>query len=448
MSALADPLLLARLQFAANISFHILFPSINMALAWVLLYFKLRGRANDGAPWQAAYRTWVKVFALSFALGVVSGVTMSFQFGTNWPGYMQRVGNIAGPLLGYEVLTAFFLEATFLGVMLFGRGRVSERMHLLATLLVAVGTTLSAFWILALNSWMQTPAGYVMIDGQAHATSWWAVIFNPSFPYRLTHMLLASGLTVAFLLAGLSSYRRLRGERSAEVAATLRTGVLLAAVLIPVQIFIGDLHGLNTLEHQPAKIAAMEAIWDTERGADLRLFAWPDEATRSNRFEITIPDAASLILTHSWNGELRGLNSFPDHPPVAPLFFSFRIMVGVGLLMLAVSWLAAWQTLRRGEPSVLVQRGLLVMTFSGWLAVLAGWYTTEIGRQPWLVYGLLKTADAASDVPAGMIGLTLGLYLTLYVALILAYVWVLFYMARKAGAADSPGAESNMVQVP
>ena len=448
MSPLADPLLLARVQFAANISFHILFPSITMALAWVLLYFKLRGRTHTGAPWQAAYRTWVKVFALSFALGVVSGVTMSFQFGTNWPGYMQRVGNIAGPLLGYEVLTAFFLEASFLGVMLFGQRRVSERMHLTATVLVAFGTSLSAFWILALNSWMQTPAGHVMIDGQAHAADWWAVIFNPSFPYRLAHMLLASGLTVAFLMAGLSAYRRLRGERSAELAATQRTGVLLAAVLIPVQIFVGDLHGLNTLEHQPAKIAAMEAIWDTERGADLRLFAWPDEATRSNRFEVSIPGAASLILTHSRDGELRGLNSFEDHPPVAPVFFAFRVMVGVGLLMLAVSWLAAWQTLRRGEPAAWVQRGLLVMTFSGWLAVLAGWYTTEIGRQPWLVQGLLKTADAASDVPGGMIGLTLGLYLTLYAVLIVAYVWVLFYMARKAGGDASPGAAPTRAQVP
>ncbi len=437
MEALADPLLLARIQFAANISFHILFPSINMALAWLLLYFRLRARGPGGAPWLAAYGSWVKVFALSFALGVVSGVTMSFQFGTNWPGYMQRVGNIAGPLLGYEVLTAFFLEATFLGVMLFGQRRVSERMHLTATALVAFGTSLSAFWILALNSWMQTPAGFTMIDGQAHATSWWAVIFNPSFPYRLTHMMLASGLTVAFLVAGLCAYRRLRGERSAEVVVTQRTAVRLAAVLIPIQIAVGDLHGLNTLEHQPAKIAAMEAIWDTERGADLRLIAWPDEKTRSNRFELTVPDAASLILTHRRDGELRGLDSFPDHPPVGPVFWAFRVMVGIGLLMLAVSWLAAWQTRQGGEPGRLVQRVLVGMTFSGWLAVLAGWYVTEIGRQPWVVYGLLRTADVASTVPAPTIGLSLALYLSLYVILSVSYVWVLFYMARKAGKRPS-----------
>jgi cytochrome d ubiquinol oxidase subunit I len=437
MTVLTDPLLLARIQFAANISFHILFPSINMALAWLLLYFRLRGRGPGGAPWMAAYGSWVKVFALSFALGVVSGVTMSFQFGTNWPGYMQHVGNIAGPLLGYEVLTAFFLEATFLGVMLFGQRRVSERMHLTATALVAIGTSLSAFWILALNSWMQTPAGFTMIDGQAHAASWWRVIFNPSFPYRFTHMMLASGLTVAFLVAGLCAYRRLRGERSAEVLVTQRTAVRLAALLIPIQIAAGDLHGLNTLEHQPAKIAAMEAIWQTERGADLRLIAWPDERTRSNRFEILLPDAASLILTHSRDGEVRGLDSFPDHPPVAPLFWAFRVMVGMGFVMLAVSWLAAWQTRRRGEPPRLLQRVLVVMTFSGWLAVLAGWYVTEIGRQPWIVYGMLRTADVASAVPAPMIGLSLAMYLSLYVVLIVSYVWVLFYMARKAGERPS-----------
>jgi cytochrome d ubiquinol oxidase subunit I len=437
MSLLSDPLLLARIQFAANISFHILFPSINMALAWLLLYFRLRARGPDGAPWLAAYGSWVKVFALSFALGVVSGVTMSFQFGTNWPGYMQHVGNIAGPLLGYEVLTAFFLEATFLGVMLFGQRRVSARMHLTATALVAIGTSLSAFWILALNSWMQTPAGFTMIDGQAHAASWWAVIFNPSFPYRLTHMMLASGLTVAFLVAGLCAYRRLRGERSAEVIVTQRTAVRLAALLIPVQIAVGDLHGLNTLEHQPAKIAAMEAIWQTERGADLRLIAWPDERTRSNRFEILLPDAASLILTHSRDGEVRGLDSFPDHPPVAPVFWAFRVMVGVGFVMLAVSWLAAWQSRRGSEPRRLTQRLLLAMTFSGWLAVLAGWYVTEIGRQPWIVYGVLRTADVASAVPAPMIGLSLAMYLSLYVVLIVSYVWVLFYMARKAGERPS-----------
>jgi cytochrome d ubiquinol oxidase subunit I len=440
-----DPLILARIQFAANISFHILFPTITIALGWLLLYFKLRWRTSGDPKWQRAYRTWVKVFALAFALGVVSGITMSFQFGTNWPGFMESVGNIAGPLLGYEVLTAFFLEAAFLGIMLYGQNRVSDRVHTLATFLVAFGTTLSAFWILVLNSWMHTPVGFEMIDGQAHPTDWLAIVFNPSMPYRLTHMLLASGLTVAFLVAGLSAWRWMKGDRGDEVRATLGTGVRLAAVLIPLQILAGDLHGLNTLEHQPAKVAAMEGIWDTERGAALRLFAWPDEATRSNQYEIKVPLLASLILTHEADGVVRGLNDFDQHPPVAPLFFGFRLMVGIGLLMLAVSWLATWQLRRGREPRPWLARALVAMTFSGWVATLAGWYVTEIGRQPWLVYGTLATADAASAVPAPMIAFSLALYLALYALLLVAFVNVLFHLTRKAMQGhDRPAAAATL----
>ncbi|MGO4326872.1 cytochrome ubiquinol oxidase subunit I [Cupriavidus sp. 2TAF22] len=432
-----DPVVLARVQFAANITFHILFPTISIALTWVLLFFKLRFNKTGDDRWMAAYRFWVKIFALTFALGVVSGITMSFQFGTNWPGYMETVGNVAGPLLAYEVLTAFFLEATFLGIMLFGMRRVSNRTHTVATLLVAGGTTLSAFWILALNSWMQTPAGFEMIDGRAHVTSWLAVIFNPSFPYRLVHMLLASGLTVAFLLAGISAYRWLRGDRAPEVLSSLRTGVVIAAVLIPLQIVAGDLHGLNTLHHQPAKIAAMEGIWKTEKGAPAVLFGLPNATTQRNDFEIAIPKLASVYLTHSADGEIKGIDAFEGaHPPVAPLFFAFRIMVGVGLLMLAVSWTAAWQLRRHGQPSRWMARALLAMTFSGWVALVAGWYVTEIGRQPYLVYGVLTTAQAASKVPAMMIGATLAMYLALYAALIAAYISVVFYLARKAGSPD------------
>ena len=428
-----DPIFLSRIQFAANISFHILFPTITIALAWVLLYFKLRYNRSGEAHWIAAYRFWVKVFALSFALGVVSGVTMSFQFGTNWPGFMLAVGNIAGPLLAYEVLTAFFLEATFLAIMLFGAERVSNRVHTLATVLVAAGTTFSAFWILALNSWMHTPVGFEMRDGVAHATDWWTVIFNPSLPYRLTHMLIASGLTAAFLVAGVSAYRWLRGDRKPDVLAALRTGTYLAAILIPVQILVGDLHGLNTLEHQPAKVAAMEGLWKTERGAPAVLFGIPDEQARMNHFEIAIPKLASLYLVHSWDGEVKGLNDFPEHPPVAPVFFAFRLMVGLGVLMLLVSWTTARRLYRTGEPGTWHARALLAMTFSGWLAVLAGWYTTEIGRQPWLVQGVLTTAQAATTLPGSMIAASLTMYLVLYVALITAYVSVLFYLARKAG---------------
>ncbi|WP_353140051.1 cytochrome ubiquinol oxidase subunit I [Limnohabitans sp.] len=428
-----DPLLLARLQFAANITFHILFPTISIAMGWFLLFFKTRFVATGEQHWMDAYQFWVKIFALTFALGVVSGITMSFQFGTNWPGFMNTVGNVAGPLLAYEVLTAFFLEATFLGIMLFGRGRVSEGVHTLATWLVALGTTASAFWILALNSWMHTPAGFEMINGQAHVISWFEVIFNPSFPYRMTHMLLASGLTGSFLLAGISAYRWLKNDRALDVMASLRTGVMVAAVLIPVQIFVGDLHGLNTLKYQPAKLAAMEGIWETQQGVPAVLFAIPDQATQSNLYEIAIPKLASFYLTHDWNGEVKGIKDFGDkHPPVGPVFWAFRIMVGVGLLMLAVSWFASYELKFKPSLSKRTAMVLVAMTFAGWVALVSGWYVTEIGRQPWLVHGVLTTAQAASQVPAGNIALSLAMYLTLYVALLSAYVSVVFYLAKKA----------------
>jgi cytochrome d ubiquinol oxidase subunit I len=427
-----DPVVLARVQFAANITFHILFPTISIAMGWFLLFFKTRFVATGEQHWMDAYQFWIKIFALTFALGVVSGITMSFQFGTNWPGFMNTVGNVAGPLLAYEVLTAFFLEATFLGIMLFGRGRVSEGVHTLATWLVALGTTASAFWILALNSWMHTPAGYEMINGQAHVTSWFEVIFNPSFPYRMTHMLLASGLTASFLLAGISAYRWLKNDRAKDVMAALRTGVTVAAFLIPVQIFVGDLHGLNTLKHQPAKLAAMEGIWETQAGVPAVLFAIPDQATQSNKYEIAIPKLASFYLTHDWNGEVKGIKDFAEHPPVGPVFWAFRIMVGVGLLMLAVSWFASYEMRFKDGLSRRTAMVLVAMTFAGWVALVSGWYVTEIGRQPWLVHGVLTTAQAASQVPAGNIALSLAMYLTLYAALLSAYVSVVFYLAKKA----------------
>ena len=428
-----DPVLLARLQFAANITFHILFPTISIAMGWFLLFFKTRFVSTGEQHWMDAYQFWVKIFALTFALGVVSGITMSFQFGTNWPGFMNTVGNVAGPLLAYEVLTAFFLEATFLGIMLFGRGRVSEGVHTLATWLVALGTTASAFWILALNSWMHTPAGFEMINGQAHVTSWFEVIFNPSFPYRMTHMLIASGLTGSFLLAGISAYRWLKNDRAKDVMASLRTGVMVAAVLIPVQIVVGDLHGLNTLKYQPAKLAAMEGIWETQKGVPAVLFAIPDQATQSNLYEIAIPKLASFYLTHDWNGEVKGIKEFGDqHPPVGPVFWAFRIMVGVGLLMLAVSWFASYELKIKKTLSQRTAMVLVAMTFAGWVALVSGWYVTEIGRQPWLVHGVLTTAQAASQVPAGNIALSLAMYLTLYAALLSAYVSVIFYLAKKA----------------
>ncbi|MGQ2904680.1 MAG: cytochrome ubiquinol oxidase subunit I [Neoaquamicrobium sediminum] len=448
-----DALILSRLQFAANISFHILFPTITIALGWVLLFFKLRYNATGDSAWMRAYFFWVKVFALSFALGVVSGVTMSFQFGTNWPGFMEKVGNIAGPLLAYEVLTAFFLEAVFLGIMLFGFRRVSNRVHTLATFLVAFGTTLSAFWILALNSWMQTPAGFEMRDGVAFPVDWWAIVFNPSFPYRLVHMLLASGLTVAFLIAGLSALRFLAGDRAESMWKALRTGVFMGAALIPVQIFVGDMHGLNTLEHQPQKVAAMEANWETRGNVPLVLFAWPDEEARENRFEIAVPNGASLILRHSLDGVVPGLNDYVgEHPPVAPVFWGFRIMVGVGLAMLALSWATSWFLWRRGAMPRLLAYAYAPMAFSGWVATLAGWYTTEIGRQPWLVTGVLRTEEAVGPVAASNVGFTLAIYVVLYIVLMIVYLGVLTHLALKAAKdgdqSPMPGVEDRALTQP
>ncbi|QBF33726.1 cytochrome ubiquinol oxidase subunit I [Thalassococcus sp. S3] len=442
-----DTLLLSRIQFGANISFHILFPTITIALGWVLLFFKLRFNWTGDVKWMQAYRFWVKVFALSFAMGVVSGITMSFQFGTNWPGFMERVGNIAGPLLAYEVMTAFFLEAVFLGIMLFGFSRVPGWLHTLATFLVAFGTTMSAFWILVLNSWMHTPAGYELRDGVAFATDWFAIIFNPSMPYRLVHMLLASGLTVAFLIAGLSAFRWLLGDRGKEVRTTLKTGLIMGAALIPLQILAGDFHGLNTMEHQPQKVAAMEGNWETGTNVPLLLFAVPDEEARTNHYEVGIPNGASLILTHKADGEVPGLNDFVTedgevmHPPVAPVFYSFRVMVGTGMAMLLLSWSAVAIMARRRDVGALPKPLLYVlvpMAFSGWVATLAGWYTTEIGRQPWLVQGVLTTEQAVASVPAPMVATTLIAYLAIYALLLTAYVLVLFYLARKAIDGDIP----------
>jgi len=428
-----DPVLLARIQFAANITFHILFPSTTIALGWILFFFKRRFAATKNDAWMEAYFFWTKIFALCFAMGVVSGITMSFQFGTNWPGFMNTIGNIAGPLLGYEVLTAFFLEATFLGIMLFGFRRVSAFVHDLATFLVAAGTTFSAFWILCLDSWMQTPVGFEMIDGKAHATDWLAILWNPSMPYRMAHMLLASGLTAAFLVAGVSAYRWLKNDRGAAVKKALKTGVYLAAALIPLQIFAGDLHGLNTFEYQPQKVAAMEGLWQTQKGAPFVVFGWPDEKTRTNLFALEIPKASSFILTHDWDGEVRGLNEFEGvHPPVAPVFWSFRLMIGIGSLMLLISWAAAYQLKKRKEGLTrLVAKALVFMTFSGWIATVLGWYVTEIGRQPWLVQGVLLTSDAASKVPSPMIGVSLTIYLIVYAVLMMALIKTIFYLARK-----------------
>jgi cytochrome d ubiquinol oxidase subunit I len=434
----SEALFLARAQFGLNIGFHILFPTITLALAWLLVFFRVRYAQTRDPDWLATYTLWVKVFALTFAMGVMSGIVMSFQFGTNWPGFMRAVGNVAGPLLAYEVLTAFFLEATFLGVMLFGMNRVPSWLHVLSTVLVAVGTSLSAFWILALNSWMQTPAGHVFEEGVLIAGDWIEVIFNPSFPYRFTHMMIASGLTAAFVVAGLSAWRLLRAPDDRAARRTLRVGVVVAAVLAPVQILVGDLHGLNTLKHQPAKIAGIEAIWKTERGAPLVLFAIPDAQQQRNRWAIEVPKLGSLILAHDADAEIKGIDAFaPDAPPVAPIFFAFRIMVGVGVAMLALAWSGLWW-LRGGRAA---PRWLLWafagFTFSGWIATLAGWIVTEIGRQPWLVTGVLRTADAVGAISGAQLGASLTAYVLTYALMLVAYVVVLTHLAG-AGTAGAP----------
>ena len=435
-----DAFVLSRLQFAANISFHILFPTITIALGWVLLFFKLRFLTTRDSKWMDLYFTFTKVFALSFSLGVVSGVTMSFQFGTNWPGYMNTVGNIAGPLLAYEVLTAFFLEATFLGIMLFGFRKVPQWVHTLATFLVALGTTFSAFWILALNSWMHTPVGFEMINGQAHATDWLQIVMSPSMPYRLTHTLVGSGVTVAFLIAGLLAYRHLKGDKAPAVRSGLKVAAAMALGLSFLQAIVGDMHGLNTRDHQPAKLAAMEGLWETEAGAPFVLFALPDEETRSNRMEVAIPKLGSLIVTRDPEGVVQGLNEFgDDHPPVGMVFWSFRVMVGLGMLMIAISAVTVWHFFRKKTWPVWLLRVLVAMTLSGWVASLAGWYVTEIGRQPWLVQGLLRASDAVTDVPPAHVGISLIAYLVTYGLLLVAYNATIFYLARK-DIGEDPGA--------
>ncbi len=436
-----DTLILSRLQFAANISFHILFPTITIALCWFLLFFRVRFMQTKDPAWDEAHYFWTKVFALTFALGVVSGIVMSFQFGTNWPGFMQKTGNISGPLLGYEVLTAFFLEATFLGIMLFGRGRVSERVHVMATALVTFGTTMSAFWILSLNSWMQTPAGYEIAFGKFYAKDWLAVVFNPSFPYRFAHVLIASTLTASFLIAGLSAWQLLKNSATAGTHKAMRTALIAAAIAMPLQFLVGDAHGLNTLHHQPAKIAAIEGIWHTEKGAPLTLFGWPDEKQGKTLYAVQIPKLASLILAHDIDAELKGLNEFEGkHPPVAPVFWAFRVMVGVGSLMLAVAWfsmLMLWRsrgTQHAGQSVVSLPKPLLIvlscMTFAGWVATLAGWYVTEIGRQPFIVYGLVRTSEVVAQTAPPLVAFTLAAYVIVYGLLLVTYAGVLKYMAE------------------
>jgi cytochrome d ubiquinol oxidase subunit I len=431
----ADPVvLLSRIQFGFVMSFHIIFPAFTIGLAsWLAftagMYLKTRR-----ALWRELYLFWLKIFAISFGLGVVSGIVMSFQFGTNWAELSIRAGNILGPLLAYEVLTAFFLEATFLGVMLFGWRRVSPQLHFGATCMVALGTLISTFWILAANSWMQTPAGYEIRDGVFYPSDWLAVIFNPSFPYRLVHMTLGAFITTCFVIGGISATYLLRNRHREAAEAMLKAAIGFAAITVPLQIIAGDLSGLAVYEHQPAKLAAIEGHWDTHRGAPLILFAWPDKEQERNHLEVSVPKLGSVIITHSLDGEIKGLKEFAreDRPPVAPVFFAFRVMVGIGLLMLTLVAWSGWRW-RAGKlfESKLILRAWMLMTPAGFIAVLAGWYTTEIGRQPYVIYGLMRTAQAASAVSTSSVITSLVAFGCVYLFVFTAGTWYLLKMLRK-----------------
>ena len=412
-----DATFLARIQFAFTVSLHIIFPSFTIGLAAFIATLLVRWRMTGAEHLHRLARFWTKIFAVSFAMGVVSGIVLSYEFGTNWSGFSRVVGNVLGPLLGYEVLTAFFLEASFLGIMLFGWNRVSPSVHVLSAVLVAIGTSISAFWILAANSWMQTPTGHEIRDGIVYPVSWLEIIFNPSFPYRFAHMFTAAFLTTSLVVAAVGARYLLAGRFVDEARTMLRMGIGMVAILAPLQLFIGDMHGLNTAEHQPAKVAAMEAHWDGSKPADLVLFAWPDDKAETNHLEVSIPNAASLIIRHDSQGLFPGLKDFApqDRPPVKPVFFAFRVMVGLGLLMIAAGLVGA----------VLWWRGALFETRwflaplsvswpAGFIAILAGWWVTETGRQPWLATGILRTADAASPVSAGAVLTTLILFVVVY----------------------------------
>ncbi len=399
-------LLLARAQFAFTISFHFIFPSFSIGLASYLAVLEGLWLKTGSDRYLNLFRYWLKIFALTFAMGVVSGIVMSYQFGTNWSVFSDRAGPIIGPLMAYEVLTAFFLEAGFLGVMLFGMERVGRGLHFAATCMVAIGTVISAFWILSVNSWMQTPTGWSLnaVGQFVPAGSWLDIIFNPSFPFRLVHTVTAAYLTTALVVGGVGAWHLLRRRDTPEVRTMFSMAMWMAALVAPVQAFVGDLHGLNTLEHQPAKIAALEGHFqDHPDGAPLILFGWPDAEQERVIAEVSIPHLSSLILHHDWNAPVTGLSAWPreDRPPVAIIFWSFRIMVGLGLLMVGLGMWSLWARLRRRlYESPWLHRSALAMAPAGFVAVIAGWITAEVGRQPWVIYGLLRTEDAVSPIAA------------------------------------------------
>lgn len=443
MPDLLDVTFLARIQFGFTIAFHIIFPAFTIGLASYLAVLEALWLWSGRAVYLAIFKYWIKIFAVTFGMGVVSGVVLSYQLGTNWSVFSDKTGPILGPLLAYEVLSAFFLEAGFLGVMLFGTDRVGRGLHFFATLMVAVGTLFSAFWILSANSWMQTPAGYGVNDvGQFVPEDWLAAIFNPSFPYRLVHMVIAAYLTTALVVGAVGAFHLLRQQGGDAARTMLSMAMWMAALVAPLQLVAGDLHGLNTLEHQPAKVAAMEGHFERQRGAPLILFGWPDMAAEETRYRLEIPRLGSLILTHDWDGEVPGLTDWPsdERPNALVVFWSFRIMVGSGVLMIALGLASLWLRLRgRLYDTRLFHRAALVMGPMGFVAIIAGWFTTEVGRQPYTVYGLLRTADSVAPVSAPAVAGSLIAFVIVYFLVFGAGIFYLLRLMRQP-----PGGESEV----
>lgn len=435
MANLLDPIFLSRLQFAFVVSFHIIFPAFTIGLAsWLAVLEGLW--LKTGHPiYKEIYDQWVKIFAVTFGMGVVSGVVMAYQFGTNWGAFSHKVGNVIGPLLAFEVLTAFFLEASFLGIMLFGWGRVGRKMHFFSTLMVAIGTVISAFWILSVNSWMQTPQGFsVNPDGVFFPTNWLEIIFNPSFPYRFIHMIFAAYLTTAFFVAGVSGWYLIKQKSVAHARVMFVMAMFIAVFLSPLQILIGDLHGKNTVEYQPLKIAAIEGIWETEKGANLNLLGWPDPETETTQYALQIPYGASIILKGSLDSEIQGLKDWPkeDRPPVALVFWSFRVMVGLGTLMLLTGLIALFLYWRgKVFHSKKFHKWLILLAPSGFISVLAGWITTEVGRQPYTVYGVLRTLHSASNISHYEVSMSLIMFGIVYTIVFGAGIFYIFKLISK-----------------
>lgn len=450
-----DALMLARIQFAFVISWHIVFPAFSIGLASFLTVLEFRWLRTGNPIYAEVYKHWVKIFAVVFGLGVVSGVVMSYQFGTNWAVFSDKAGNVIGPLLAYEVLTAFFLEASFLGIMLFGWGRVSKRMHFASTAIVAIGTLISATWILSANSFMQTPQGFMIgADGLLYPTNWLEIIFNPSFPYRFAHMVTAAYLTTAFVIGGVGAYyiqSKKHTENRKHGQVMLGMAMIMAIFVAPAQVLIGDEHGLNTLEHQPAKVAAMEGIWEDERGAALRLFAIPDQENQTNNYEVSIPYVSGLILTHSLDGEVKGLKNWApeDQPPVAIVFWAFRIMVAIGTLMVLVGLFSIYKYFKKqhyNPESKWFHRAWMVMTPMGFIAVLSGWFVTEVGRQPWTVYGVIRTAESISPVAAQQVATTLIGFIVLYIFVFGAGSFYILKLISKGPQPYEDPAEDNFYE--